>query len=386
MQPITFIFSFFIALTIGATLTHILKVSHIPSSIGVLLFYIGFPLSIALVWLQIFRSKFSPTCNPMTLVLIVGLLYALSTTIFFGGQALDIGGNLCRLFFCISMAHLSSTTPKGIRKYGQRHTKILAYISIFTTAISVFFIYLADQSGYNVYFGLQCDLAFLGLAFGLVKKRWLLVTISLTIIILAGKRGVMLGSLSIVITWILYSLAFEKKSTFVFYLIAIFLIGGTLTSLDMIPNNISSRFSQFTSEGPIDWNRATAGRAAEIEQVLQQIESAPILALTGRGLGATIRINGIDDSTVHFTPLALLLIFGTPITVMIYFNFWRTIVKSGRRIIKFHPSNRIQFVWLLVLIGQLTFSFTAFTILQSYLLWISFAITQSYNASDTQSA
>jgi hypothetical protein len=93
-------------------------------------------------------------------------------------------------------------------------------------------------------------------------------------------------------------------------------------------------------------------------------------AATGQGYGATWENDDRErDSTVHFSPVAVSLLFGVPFAVLLYgAMFWlpgAAFVRALRCV-----NDREEQIWALVVVGLIVLSLTGFSIFQNYVLWI----------------
>ncbi|MTZ15526.1 hypothetical protein GNE00_17380 [Pseudomonas sp. JL972] len=382
VTPVNVYFCFVLFLVFLSPVLHVFKVAHINYDVGAFSFYIGFPLVVLFAWLCLLApgsKRMTLGFSLLSLFFFFLFLYGLLVTLFEGGDYIDISGNCLRLLFCLGFIMLLRQRNRCVLFFVEKEL-MMARVSVLVLAVAVFAMYVAAASGYSVYFGLQSTIAFISLAYGLARNRWKFIVVSLVLIVASGKRGVMLGAVSMIFFYVFYLVSSGRIR--VFFLLLFFLLSAAVITyqFDLVPQSISSRFSQFTSEGTLDWDRATAGRLTEVRAVMSVLDMHPSVLYFGSGFGAVIDIAGMKDSTVHFSPFGLMLIFGLPITLLIYL-FVACVIGLGYflSLNRGFPFRENILLWTLVLVGELVFSFTAFTILQSYVLWLSVLAVLSFS-------
>lgn len=359
-------------------LVHLLKVVRISADIGALFFYITFPVAVVLCAMALMRFRprafalrgFSTLLVVMITVGAVGAAYN-------DADMLDIAGDVTRILFCLLFCLACTNRPEAYVNYVDqiipRFSKIFLWVSLASSSV----LYLVSGWGGSVYFGLQVTIALLPLAYGLVSRKNLYVILSLLAIVLAGKRGVMGAA----IVMILAAIVIEKRTGLFVrsVLVAAMLFVAIYLSiiLDLMPVQVLNRFSEFARGGDFDIDRATAGRFYEIDAALAEFGRNKWVLIVGKGLGASYEIDYAADSTVHLSPLSMILRFGIPLTIMFYVVLASMVIWGLRQRITAHMGGMGVKIMLLVLIGELVFSFSAFTLMQSYLLWISYCYLYS---------
>lgn len=363
-----------LVLAISSPVVHAFKVARISYELGAYVFYIGFPIITLIVWGCLLRSKHLAP-SPFFFVLLFFLMLGTFVTIMNGGDEFDIAGNFLRLTFCVGMLQFAVVYSDETVSYLGANEKRIAGWAVGSMSVAIGGLYLASYMGFGVYFGLQSTLAFIGLSYGLVHRKAIFIVISIALIVLSGKRGAMLAGLLVVFAYLIFLLHSRQLKRFAIILSGMFLVTFIAYFAGLVPESILMRFEQFSSGGVPDWDKATAGRMTEVEEVLRLIDSRPLILVHGLGLGAAINMpGGVSDSTVHFSPLGLILMLGLPLTIVFYIAMFfyaaKGIYLAGHR--KFLHRKSTLF-WSLIFIGELAFSFSAFTILQSTVLWLSLA-------------
>jgi hypothetical protein len=280
----------------------------------------------------------------------------------------------------MGMFFLAFARSDAIALYLIENEKIISLILLGVMAFSIFLMYIASMAGFSVYFGLQSTILFVPLAYGVVYRKFGLILIALALIILSGKRGSMLGAVGVFSAYFFALFISGRIRLFLALLLSFIIIAGGVFYFDLLPSSIVARFSQFTSGEAVDWNRATAGRMSELDAVFELLEKYPNILFFGSGLGAAIEIGGTIDSTVHFSPFGLMIIFGAPLAMFLYVYLFSIALRGlWVGVLGKQGGNKHLLLWSLVLVGEMFFSFTAFTILQSYMLWISIAAVGSFS-------
>jgi hypothetical protein len=157
-------------------------------------------------------------------------------------------------------------------------------------------------------------------------------------------------------------------------LLAVTAVGGlaVVVSMGLMPDAVSSRLSFLGAEGNMNADSISSGRYSEGEHALDKLLDNPVAAITGFGLGSAITTDSLSYSTVHFSPLALAMQVGVPIAALFYLFLLYSIARFGSSLLRGGKSTT-YFIVFLVAIGEVIFSMTAFTVLQSYTLWLAMA-------------
>lgn len=359
-------------------LVHLLKVVRVSVEIGALFFYATFPVAVVLSAMALMR--FRPRAfalRGLSALLVVMMVLGAVGAAYNDAGVLDIAGDITRILFCLLFCLACTNRPEAYVTYVDqvipRFSKIFMWVSFASAVV----LYLVSGRGGSVYFGLQVTIALLPLAYGLVSRKNLYVILSLLAIVLAGKRGTMGAA----IVMILVAVVIERRTELVVRSVlaaAVLFVTIYLSIIfDFMPDQVLNRFSEFTGGGDFDINRATAGRFYEIDAALAEFGRNKWILIVGKGLGASYEIDYAADSTVHLSPLSMILRYGIPLTLMFY-GFLASIVLWGlRQRMTAQAGGMGVKIMLLVLVGEFVFSFSAFTLMQSYLLWISYCYLYS---------
>jgi len=349
---------------------HVLKVTRLSYDIGAYVFYFGFPALVLLLMAGIFSPYVERPTPPLAALLVIMMAAASVMTIVHGGDIIDIAGNLLRLLFCLFTILFFTTSSFAYVATVNRILGSIARLALVFSLGAASFMHLAAASGLGVYFGLQNTASFISLAYGLAFKRWAYALLSVVAIIASGKRGAMMSMVVMALVYLVVLFRQGQMQKLVFFVF--FSIGAALLVVTggFLPESILARFSQFTSGDAVDWNMATAGRVDELEAALFYLGRHEYGWLTGYGLGAAIDINGQTDSTIHFSPFGMVIIFGAPLTLLFYCALmW----QAGQALRKKVINNPYALSVYLIFVAEFIFSFSAFTVMQSYMLWLCLA-------------
>lgn len=363
---------------------HSLKIIRLSVEVGAYTFYISTVIYFLLNVIHAITihrdiSKMPVFFIDFLLMSIFGV--GLLGTFVFQGDYVDISGNFLRVVTSILIfwnfriifqdrnfnEYLSNEYIKRIAKYG--------FIGVL---VALFVVYLTIFSGTGVYLGLSTEniVPFIGQNIHFAPLKMIL-GISMTV--LGGKRGVILG----VLIGCIYILFFKRDKlrngkifiSLLFLLLPIFLIIVSVQSDNVyndLPRSIQRRVEPFrlgesSSEG-IDIARATSGRNWEVEAVFNQWKEEPITAWIGKGFGATFKLeySEEEDSSVHISPIGVSFLVGLPLGLFFYIVLFYFIFKYRK------PSKGKQ-VWFFIFLFTIVNSFTVFSIFQTPIFWISFA-------------
>lgn len=366
---------FLLFLIVSAPVVHLFKVTRVSYDLGAYFFYIGSPSAFFCVWFGVLLSVWRRRLPWGFFVFFFLALYGSLLFFFYGGSEVDFFGNLLRFLFCAGMICFFYLNGCAVVDFLDYNSLFISRLSLVVSSLSAISLHAVSFAGGAVYFGLQNTLVLIPLSYGLVYSRFSFVMISLLVVGLSGKRGGMLAAFCVVLYYIFVKVFFYRSKVALRFMVLFFMVAFALLAFGYVPQSISKRFEQFQGGSEVDWNAATAGRVDEISAALSVIKEDYFVGLWGMGHGAAVDINGAIDSTVHFTPLGLTMIVGVGGAIIVYSYFLSFIVRS----IKFFSGRHKVFeLWFLVFLGEFVFSFTAFTLLQSYLLWLSFGVVIFY--------
>lgn len=363
-----------LVLLVLAPLVHTLKVARLSYEVGAWTFYIGFPAVTALLGLAVISSKkrISGSLVPWIVFFIIISVYVIVPTLFNGGAVEDIAGNVTRYAFVILLLSAVALTKGYYSSIVDEKLRKIAIIMLLVSAASIVLMYWFSYRGYSVYYGLQSTSALISFAYGLVYRRNAMLLLSVAIILLSGKRGVMLGAIAGFFLYAFVLMGQRRAGRMLFLTTLVAGLATVVVALGLTPEAISNRFAVLSPDGQMDVDSLLSGRFTEGEQAVLKLESEPVGWVTGYGLGSAVEAEGQSKSTVHFSPLAMVMQIGLPMTLALYlfmgYQMWRSTTFAVR-----NRDSRNYLVMLVIFFAEFVFSFSAFTLLQSYALWLSFA-------------
>lgn len=360
------------ALLLLGPLIHVLKVTRIDFEVGAIVFYVGLPMSVLLLGLGILWQRAPSQSQLLLPLIVVGLLsvFSMVMTAKYGGLLEDIAGNALRLAM-VALALISfGSWGAQFRSYLMKWLPLFAFLALAVSLGSVVLIYVASFLGFAVYFGLQVMPALVSLSYGLVSNRHGYTALSLLALFGAGKRGGMMAAAAIVLGYVFIAAGKVQVHRIMAFFAAAFFVIMTAFVFGLVPEAVSARLDFLLELDEVDLNTATSGRLYEIEAALAILRDDPLVWITGQGLGSTIDAYNTSFSTIHFTPIGMLLIFGLPLTILFYGGLIAFLVLAYGYV-RSARSTGEDAVFFLVILGELAFTFTAFTILQSFQLWLA---------------
>lgn len=362
-------------LVIIGPLVHLLKVARIAYDVGAVLFYTGFP---TIILLLIFGGLWEPN-NPerrakvFPVLLLVMLVAAAVMTGHYQGDIADIAGNVLRLAFVFVCVFFLTNSADAYVAFLNDRLFWISKLALITTTGATLLMHMAALVGFSVYFGLQTTGAFIALAYGLVYQRLSIAFLAFVPLIGSGKRGAMMGAIAILIAYIAMAAGRVKMQRLVALAAGLGVSFVILYVFQLLPAAILHRIDFLFTDADVDLNTVSAGRYLEAATAIGHLNDHPMAWLTGFGLGSAINLTqyaGSTVSTVHFSPLAMIMIFGVPLTLLFYGALISYLI-SFFRICRAGWVPREFVVMFLVVVAEIAFSLTAFSILQSYLLWIA---------------
>lgn len=373
------------------------KLLQISAAIPAALFYAGLPTITLLFFFSLFLRKDVDLWRmdfveaTLAFAFVWGWIWVLA----YGGDPADIGGNAVRLLFagCAYKASRLYAHDPWMRNVVPWLAK-WGFWGVFWALVGLYV--LGVVGPFYVYLSLNSEEIYVAFAVVLTLASARRIPYSagvFTLILLGGRRGAIVGAAAMVLAK--YAMNWNaggvKWRRGVLLGIGVSVVVGLLASLqwarsnpqvfDALPANVKLRVLPLVlategDDGP-DATTLTGKRNVEVMAVFEQWKDDPIEALTGQGYGATwAGEEGQRDSTVHFSPVALGLLYGIPVAIAIYgmllwlpsLAVWRAIKGTG---------DREEQIWALVIIGLIVLTLTGFHIFQNYVLWIGLGILRA---------
>ncbi len=374
------------------------KLLQISAWIPAALFYASLPVITASFFLSLYlrkdvnRTKF----DAMELILLACLVWSWIWVPMYGGDLGDIGGNFLRILFAFSAyrasrlyafdAHARTLMPR-LAKWG--------FWGIFWALIGLYG--LGVFGPFYVYLSLNSEEMFVALAVALTivgARRLPLSFGAFMMVVMGGRRGAIVAALAMitakyVMNWNVGAQAAWKRGLML--TVGVVTLGSLFFGIQYaqanpevftrLPQNVALRIAPLviasdTDEG-VDATTLTGKRNVEVLAVFNQWAADPLEMFTGQGYGASwVNEDGERDSTVHFSPVAVALIYGVPLAIGLYVAMLWLPLKATLRAIR-GEGDREEQVWALVVLGLIVLSFTGFSIFQNYVLWIGMGVLRS---------
>lgn len=364
------------------------KLLQISPWIPAALFYVGLPfITICFAGSLYLRKDLNVwKLDPVELVLLTAMIWAWVQVPMYGGSVGDIGGNFLRVLFALC-------AYKATRLYGadvlmRDIVPRLARWGFWGVLWALFGLYALGVFGpMYVYLSLNSEEIFVAFAMALTlmdARRIPYSTLVFMMIVMGGRRGAILAALAMILlkyamNWSLGEDAKWKRTMLLS--IGLGVVIGLVGFVKWAQNNVevfqglpvgaqARIVPLLLATEDNDTTTLTGKRNVEVEAVFEQWADDPVQMFTGQGYGATwINEEGEPDSTVHFSPVAVSLIYGVPYAILIYIAMlWLPLVSLVRAMIS--HGDREEQIWGLVTFGLIVLSLTGFSIFQNYVLWI----------------
>lgn len=378
------------------------KLLQISPWIPAALFYAGLPAITACFCLSLYLRRdlggtIASRFDALEITLLVMMLWSWVWVAIYGGDIGDIGGNFLRVLFAFSAYRASRlfALDPALRTLVPRLAK-WGFWGVFLALVGLYV--LGVFGPFYVYLSLNTEEVFVAFAVALTLDGARRAPFSLAVfamVVLGGRRGAIVAALAMValkyaMNWGVSTQAMWKRA------LLIGIAGCTLLAsalgvkyaqanpeiFDALPPNVALRIAPLvlasdTDEG-IDATTLTGKRNVEVMAVFDQWASDPLEMLTGQGYGATwVGEDGERDSTVHFSPVAVALIYGIPLATLLYGIMLYLALRAAARAIR-GEGDREEQIWALVVFGLIVLSLTGFSIFQNYVLWIGLGILRAF--------
>lgn len=395
-----------------------IKLLQITPWVQAALFYVSLPLiTLCFVLSLVLRKDVSIwRVDAVEAVLGFALVWSWIWVPFYGGDIGDIGGNFIRVVFAVSAykaSRLYAFDP-WMRGIAPRLSKW----GLWGVVWALVGLYVLGVFGpFYVYLSLNSEEIFVALATALTlasSRRIPYSTGIFVLVMMGGRRGAILAAFAMIL--LKYAMnwnaglragtadraarvrAHWRRATLLG--IGVVCIGGAFgaiqwaranpKALEALPDNVKLRvvpliLATESPDGP-DTTTLTGKRNIEVIAVFRQWAEDPLEMLTGQGYGATwTNQDGERDSTVHFSPVAVSLIYGIPLAAAIYgVMLWLpglALVRAVRGL-----GDREEQIWALVTFGLIALSLTGFSLFQNYVLWIGLGLLRAFTARTEQPA
>lgn len=221
--------------------------------------------------------------------------------------------------------------------------------------------------------------------------------ITIILILLGGKRGVILSGL-LALLFIGVGQKNIKKPIRIFvvlsavvFIFSLFYMSISPERISKLPSEVQPMFYRMMHTNPFsEYNRiGTDARVLEVKGAMKPIVENPFYFLTGKGSGYAYEYIDANNEFVtllhntHFSPVTILSRFGVVYTLALYFFIVKTIFIGLRKMRR----NGLGFeskILLLYTIASFINSFTAFTLYIDYLFILSLGLLNNKNIFDNK--
>ncbi|WP_404455396.1 hypothetical protein LG329_07475 [Virgibacillus necropolis] len=245
--------------------------------------------------------------------------------------------------------------------------------------ITVLFFRIAVSKGIMSYGAIEAFGLFTATVYFIYNKSFVKAFIGLTFIAIAGKRFLILITITVVLYYMLMLIKKNKK-----YLFSAVIL-STLTILFFtylyVKTNILDRFKLILKFNFSDMDSmlvATGGRSREVLQIINYLNENIFLWIFGGGFGSTVKItDGLYRHFSHFTPIGYTLVYGIIFTILIYYFFVKEIFFKNN-ISQYNNNNLYWFK--LVFVGLFVSTFFNSPSFFDSKFWFFYGIVKYYNS------
>lgn len=247
------------------------------------------------------------------------------------------------------------------------------------------FIYVvAIPCGWGLYLGLGSEPLLLSAAFYYRTKRFSRLLLVIGLIVLSGKRGVLIALVGmLVVMWCMKHARRFSKVVFRATIVWILVMGVFLGVLFVVypymgSNPASKKWLTLVPWSPqFDLYKGSSGRLTEIVAAAREFATIPLAGFAGAGSGFLYPVEewGVERRhNVHFSPMSVLSVYGWPATIL----FFGMLLHLLSRIYGARPKvidKRI--VWDTLFgcaAGLLIYTLFVFELLAEPLLWVSIGL------------
>lgn len=337
------------------------------------------PLLICVVLFSLLFVKIRLTIFSLFAFLI--LFYGIVTALLNGNELFNILTGTSHfllgfsLFTYYSNKHISEHKLLELLRITTIYTSISLSIVITLISLSTYFF------GVNIYLGLATQVLIPLTCYALFKRNYLLFSFLLLLLLLSGKRAVLLSVFIAYFIFIIpvlfssYRSALLKVSSIVVLCLPLI--------FTIFPDQFEKLIDRYSYDGTKTLDYYTSGRLAEAQSSLDYLRSDMTKAHLGSGFGYTYTYKGnLNNSqvenykNVHFSYLNPILIFGIIPGIIYILFFFGLATKS---LLKRVNRDSILFPMKISIIGYLIYASFSFIIFNEPLLWILMAIFNSKN-------
>lgn len=243
--------------------------------------------------------------------------------------------------------------------------RITSYAAVFSVAIwLVVYVVIATNVRHGLPdFSLNFYVLIIPFAYFLIKGQGLFATLTFVLMILVGKRAIMLAGVAMLAWyWILSLVARERGFIATRYCVAILALFSIRTCWPLFSVLTHAPRTKATDIGRsvavTDINTLSSYRGDLIASVASMLQESPIQWLTGAGFGSNFVFSSGKTSATTFgvdlMPLHLVMLYGLPLSIIVF--VYLAIVQVKSAFAKSPAQDRMRDLLSILLVGYLSCS------------------------------
>lgn len=299
------------------------------------------------------------------------LIYGIASAILWQNEGLKIVTGASHFIFGFVVYLYFKNQEDLTEKKFERFLFFLAILSLVSLTIVVSVMVFSEYVlGINVYLGLSCQVLIVAFYLFLYQNKNFLVILTIGIILLSGKRGVLVALL---LSMFVYSFPFMVVYRLKEVVIAICFGATVLISIGSYNSEFIEKIGdKFTLEDTKSVNDFSSGRLNEALSAVDFFAKDNVRMLLGSGFGFKYiyrqedkSLENVEDyGNVHFSPLNPLIIFGSVIAIIYFLILILLILKT-----LMSSNNGIRWPMKSALIGSLVYTIFVFNLFNEPILW-----------------
>ena len=220
-----------------------------------------------------------------------------------------------------------------------RFMMVLSYATLSCCLAVLGFMYCMPYIlGFHIYLGLACQVLIMVFFYNLHKRRFFQCILSVLLIILSGKRGVLVALLIGYILSLIFLLHRAKLKNIVKLLFAFVLISSIVVLV--LPVTSEQLIKKYTYNEQATVDDYSAGRWNEVTSAYEGWVNNVENVILGSGFGFTYtyihfltKLADTEDyKNVHFSYLNPIIIFGVPVATLYYICLGLLFIRLFRRV------------------------------------------------------
>lgn len=390
-------------------LYYLVRVFWVPDIAHLNKLVTGSVITFCLISLILSRSV---SLNAFSTFMFFGLLLGLVNSIFYidsvsPSSFISHLTHWALMFICFAASRSVRWDLVGLWK---SFRKVVVFILILNALFFLILNVLRQITTQRVYVGSSAEELLMPISWFLVSPNYLLVGIALVLILLSGKRGPLLAAFTMVIFYVFFK---KSRNSLISAALKAVLIGTLIISAvgyfvvvykpsEMLEQGSVLQRAVYKYESSVvklfsdsdnlkkSLDLATSGRSAEFSAAWSRVVESPAKAMLGNGYGWDLDIFLYDGSSkepshiryhfLHFSPLNIVLLYGGVFALIYYFFILNILRRSwGRlneikRLKPYGAQEKAYLFLLLMVIGKLIVSLTAYNVGVDPVFWIMLGI------------